>query len=73
VQESDENLILKIIAASPRASLSQIGDAAKFTKSKVQRILSRLVDDKLLAKHRNSKYRLTEKGKKEIGVASNED
>jgi hypothetical protein len=71
-QESDENLIMKIIAASPRASLRMIAEQAKFSKSKVERIFHRLVEDKMLSKHR-AKYRLTEKGKKELGINDDDD
>lgn len=79
-QEDDENLVLKIVAASPRASIAQIATAAKFTfsdgkpaKSKVQRIIIRLLEDKLIERHRGSKYRPTQKGKKEIGMGDDED
>lgn len=79
-QEDDENLILKIIAASPRASIAQIATAAKFTfsdgkpaKSKVQRIILRLLEDKLIERHRGSKYRPTKKGKNELGIGDDED
>lgn len=79
-QEDDENLILRIIAASPRASIAQIATTAKFTsddgkpqKSKVFRIISRLLDDKLVEKHRGTKYRPTKKGKKEIGMGDDDD
>jgi hypothetical protein len=71
-QESIENLVMKIVAASPLATMSQIADRAKVTKAKVQRIFNALVDDKLMTKHRK-KYRLTEKGKKEIGVSVSDD
>jgi hypothetical protein len=71
-QESDENLVMKIVAASPKHSMAKIGDVAKFSKAKVQRILSRLVEDKLMTRHR-TKYKLTERGKKEIGVRELDD
>jgi Mn-dependent DtxR family transcriptional regulator len=71
-QEEDENLVMKIVAASPRASLRMIAEQAKFSKSKIERIFRRLVDDKMLSKHR-SKYRLTEKGKKELGIRDEDD
>ncbi len=79
-QEDDENLVLKIIAASPRASMNQIATTAKFVsengrpqKSKVQRIITRLLDDKLVEKHRGNKYRPTKKGKREIGMEDCDD
>ncbi len=71
-QESDENLIMKIIAASPRHSMAKVAEVARFTKAKVQRILNRLVEDKMMSRHR-SKYKLTEKGKKEIGVRADDE
>jgi hypothetical protein len=79
-QEDDENLILKIIAASPRASIAQIATVAKFTssdgkpqKSKVFRIVTRLLEDKLIERHRGTKYRPTKKGKKELGIDVDDD
>jgi hypothetical protein len=71
-QESDENLVMKIVAASPRASLRGISEASGFSKSKVERLFTRLVGDKMMTKHRG-KYRVTEKGKKEIGIVDDED
>ena len=41
-------------------------------KTKVYRLIERLVEDKLLAKHRGGKYRLTPKGRREIGVENEE-
>jgi hypothetical protein len=72
-QESDENLIMKIVAASPRASLRHIAEVAKFSKGKVERIFHRLTEDKLMSKHRGGKYRLTDKGKKELGISVDAD
>lgn len=79
-QEDDENLILKIIAASPRASVANIAIAANFIsaegkpqKSKTQRIIMRLLEDKMIEKHRGSKFRPTKKGKKEIGIDDDDD
>jgi predicted transcriptional regulator len=70
---SSENLLLKIIANSPRASLTQIGKEANMTKAKVQKIIARLREDKMLASHRNGKSKITDKGRKEIGIACRED
>lgn len=78
-QEDDENRILKIIAASPRASISQIAIAADFItngkpqKSKTLRICQRLVEDKMLERHRGTKYRLTKKANKELGIHESDD
>jgi hypothetical protein len=78
-QEDDENRILKIIAASPRASIAQIATAADFIsdgkpqKSKTLRICQRLVEDKMLERHRGTKYRLTKKAQKELGIEKSDD
>jgi predicted transcriptional regulator len=66
--ESDENQVLKIIAASPQASLGAIANRVGFSKAKVQRIIHRLKLDKMVTNHRGSKYRTTKKGDKAIGV-----
>ena len=79
VQESDENKIMRLIYDNPKASFSTLAEKAGFmsegqpNKGKVQRIVDRLKDDKMLEKHRGwSKYRLTKKGEKEIGVTDDD-
>jgi predicted transcriptional regulator len=72
-QKANENLILTIIAASPKHSMSSIAREAGFDKSKVQRIIGDLKEDKLLVAHRNGKCKLTKKGEKEIGITSSDD
>ena len=72
--ETDENRVLRILAASPNASFSHIAMRAGFevegrpSKAKVQRIMANLVQYKFAVKHRSGKYRITEKGKEEIGM-----
>lgn len=72
-QEDDENLILKIIAASPKGTIRSIADTANFGMSKVYRVISRLIENKFIEKHRNNKYRITRKGRREIGQESDDD
>ena len=72
--ESDENRVLRILAASPNASFSHIATRAGFevegrpSKAKVQRVMANLVQYKFAVKHRSGKYKITEKGEKEIGL-----
>jgi len=72
--ETDENRVLRIMAASPNASFSHLASRAGFevegrpSKAKVQRIMANLVQYKFAAKHRGGKYKITEKGKEEIGM-----
>jgi len=79
VLEADENRVLRIMHDDPRASFMVIANRAGFVidgraqKVRVQRIVERLKRDKLIAKHRGGKYRLTAKGRDEIGVAGDEN
>jgi AAA domain len=74
VQEGDENKILNAIYKHPKASFAELAKRVGFMvggqphKIRVQRIIERLRDDKLITRHRGGKYRLTPKGEKEIGV-----
>jgi hypothetical protein len=72
-QESDENMVMRAIAASRNSSIANlaigcgfVGATGKAQKSKVFAICGRLVDEKLLER-RGNKYRITTKGKREIG------
>lgn len=73
-QENDENRVLLIMADYRDASFEQIAIKAGFVtggranKSKVARIMQSLLKHKFVEKHRNGKYRLTAKGRREIGV-----
>lgn len=73
-QEADENRVLRALGESPRASWTVLANKCGFSyangnpnKSLVQRILKRLLADKLVTLHRG-KYLLTAKGRKEIGL-----
>jgi hypothetical protein len=74
VQESDENQLLQLMHKFPKVSFAELARRMGFvvdgqpSKWKVQRIIERLQEDRLVAKHRGGKYRLTEKGKGEIGM-----
>jgi len=75
VQEDDENKLLRLIYKHPKASFAELARKMGFVsggepvKWRVQRIVERLADDKLVEKYRK-KYRLTPKGEKEIGVGN---
>ena len=71
-QESDENRVLQLIADDRKISIATIANKCGFLdskgqplKSKVFRICTGLVDEKLLER-RGNKYRITAKGKKEL-------
>ena len=72
--ETDENRVLRVLADSPHSSFTHIAVRAGFdvdgrpSKSKVQRVMAILVQYKFVVKHRSGKYRITDKGKKEIGI-----
>ena len=74
VQESDEDKVMRLIHTNPKASFATLAEKAGFSfngrpqKQRIQRIVERLRDDRLVTKHRGGKYRLTKKGAKEIGV-----
>ncbi|KRR12207.1 hypothetical protein CQ12_31665 [Bradyrhizobium jicamae] len=72
-QESEENMLLRAVATNRNSSIANlaiscgfVGATGKPQKSKVFAICSRLVDEKLLER-RGNKYRITPKGKREIG------
>ena len=72
-QESEENLLMRAIAANRNCSIANlaikcgfIGGTGQPQKSKVHKMCSRLVEEKLLER-RGNKYRITSKGKREIG------
>lgn len=72
--ETDENRVLHILLANPSASFGHIAERAGFvidgrpSKTRVHRIMATLVQYRFAVKHRSGKYRITEKGKEEIGV-----
>jgi predicted transcriptional regulator len=79
VRESDENKLLMLIYRNPGASFTTLATKAGYVdgagnpvKYRVQRIIERLFDDRLIEKHRAGKYQLTKKGKREIGVDKEE-
>ena len=79
-REYDENRVLRTLHHSPGASISAIAVKCSFVssdgkphKSKTQRILKQLLADKMVEQHRGAKYRITKKGKKEIGAGDSDD
>jgi hypothetical protein len=71
--ESDENVLMGVIGMNKPLSVAQlamkanfIGETGQPQKSKVFNLCRRLLEDKLVELHRG-KYRLTAKGRKEIG------
>jgi AAA domain len=69
MMENDEDTVLRLIHVDKHASFAVIAKRAGFVwpdgspaKSKVQKIVERLKDEKLIFKYRGSKYRLTKKG-----------
>jgi hypothetical protein len=74
VQETDEDKVMRLIHTNPKASFMTLAEKAGFTfngraqKHRIQRIVERLRDDRMVVKHRGGKYRLTKKGAREIGV-----
>ncbi|QHO76251.1 hypothetical protein ACH79_30255 [Bradyrhizobium sp. CCBAU 051011] len=78
-QESDENMLMRAIAANRNSSIANlaiicgfVGATGKPQKSKVFAICGRLVEEKLLER-RGNKYRITSKGKREIGWKDDDD
>lgn len=77
--EADENRVLFALGDNPKASLSFLAEKCGFVidgrpqKTRVHRIMSRLREDKLVVQHRGSKYVLTTKGRKEVGIEGNND
>lgn len=72
-QEREEDMVLGFIARNKKISMGDLAIKCNFIsaagnpqKSKVFRLCSQLVEDKLLEK-RGAGYRITNKGKKEIG------
>jgi hypothetical protein len=76
-QESDSEELLKAIYNNKRASISRLAAICGWIsnghpyKSKVFRIAEELLTDKLIER-RGSKYRVTPKGRKELGVGNDE-
>lgn len=78
-QETEENRLLFAINDAPRSSIAALALRANFVdetgqpqKSKVFRLCKRLLDDKLVELHRG-KYRLSARGRKEIGQGDDDD
>jgi hypothetical protein len=78
-QQREEDLLLGFIAADRNASIADLAIKCNFIstagnpqKSKTYAMCQRLVEEKLLEK-RGSKYRITNKGKKEIGWSDKDD
>ena len=78
-QESDENALMRAIATNRNSSIANLAITCKFVgatgqpqKSKVYAMCSRLVEEKLLER-RGNKYRITPKGKREIGWKDSDD
>ena len=79
-READENVILRLMHNHPTASFTDLARRAEWmtldgrpSKVRVQRIMERLHEDRLVQKHRGGKYRLTEKGNREIGVGKKDE
>jgi hypothetical protein len=79
-QEYEENRVLRALADSPGASNSAIASRCglllangKPHKTKAQRLLERLLSDKMVERYRGGKFRITKKGKKEVGLDDDED
>jgi uncharacterized protein YjhX (UPF0386 family) len=75
VAEADEDTVLRLMNASKNISMTATAKMCGFVlpdgspaKAKVQRIMERLKRAKLIYNHRGTKYRLTKKGCKAIGV-----
>ena len=77
--EADENAVMLAIYDEPTASLDRLAIKCNFQldgrpqRSKVHRILKTLSDYKFVAKHRRGKYRLTAKGRAEIGRGNDDE
>ena len=74
LQISDEDKLLRLIYDNPTVSQAGLALLAGWTaggkahKSKVARLIGRLLSDKLISRFRGGKYQLTAKGEKVIGV-----
>jgi predicted transcriptional regulator len=70
--QTEGDTVLNILTVEPGASFNRIAERAGFVnegrpnKSKVQRLMKNLEDFKLVEKHRNKRFYITEKGKKEL-------
>ena len=78
--EADENAVMKIIHDCKNASFAEIAKLSGFvlpngmpSKAKVQRVIGRLKDNKMVYNFRGRKYRLTKKGCKAAGVKWEQD
>ncbi|MET4033372.1 hypothetical protein ABIB94_004164 [Bradyrhizobium sp. JR7.2] len=78
-QESEENMLMRAIAESRNISIANLAIKCGFVsstgqpqKSSVFKICNRLVEEKLLER-RGNKYRITPKGKREIGWKDDDD
>jgi len=78
-QESEENMLMRAIAANRNSSIANlaikcgfVGATGQPQKSKVHAMCGRLVEEKLLER-RGNKYRITPKGKREIGWQDDDD
>ncbi|MGY3548956.1 bifunctional DNA primase/polymerase [Bradyrhizobium sp. USDA 4469] len=78
-QESEENMLMRAIAANRNSSIANlaimcgfVGATGQPQKSKVYAMCGRLIDEKLLER-RGNKYRITPKGKREIGWKDDDD
>ncbi|PSO19974.1 AAA family ATPase [Bradyrhizobium sp. MOS002] len=78
-QESEENMLMRTIAENRNISIANLAIKCGFVsstgqpqKSKVHAMCGRLVEEKLLERRRN-KYRITPKGKREIGWKDDDD
>jgi hypothetical protein len=70
--QTEGDTVLNILTVEPGASFNRIAERGGFVnegrpnKSKVQRLMKNLEDFKLVEKHRNKRFYVTEKGKKEL-------
>ena len=78
-QESDENMLMRAIGENRDSSIANlaikcgfVGASGQPQKSKVHAMCGRLVEEKLLER-RGNKYRITPKGKREIGWKDEDD
>ena len=78
-QESEENMLMRAIAENRNISIANlaikcgfVGSTGQPQKSTVFKMCGRLVEEKLLER-RGNKYRITPKGKREIGWKDDDD
>src|SRR5262249_27754997 len=78
--ERDEDELLAALGSTKAHSIAGLARACNWTfangdpaKSKVQRVLARLLADKLVKRVRGRHYRLTDEGRKAAGVAAEDD